>query len=639
MCPIFWNSANSGAGIIASDTTGYAQDPDLATTPSTPKLLRIPGSSVGAVPTAYQTSARAVYPVYDGVTEVSGVLQSLAIDPQTLAIDYSRYPTTFWSDLDLDALPASVDDLTLATAPVDFTNWHSAFQAEFIVRTGEANGDDPPEYVVTAGTETIAIYMLDDDNRPVNLMALTLSDYNKLSNAEKLRFDTNLSTSGHMASLGLTSVEDDKTALQTTLTGYLTLIGTSGMSTLQEALFSKQIQMLKDDITAAVAVSTEKITEAAEDIMARFKIVDQFVRAVRPTAITVTGLISMERTDGYGLDFSQMASSSTLVKTQVNCLDGGTRMDEGITKFIRAETEILNMKERRQVIAQNAAYRDPNLDVPNLIYQLQLLYEGENKAIVDAGTEEFRQLHKLLEDYNVMQQLLSTTISYFDTGDTDEKRRFMNIGQEDDGDIDEKTMIDYELAGDRQGSGLNYNNYDETYSNGAAGIDVLSSPIYHWSVLANYTDSLSTMHRDFLTALESYDFNLSVKPDSHTIEGDYDGKLSEQQMLAFAMFVDEPWATLTSRTHPIEDLYGAERPSFDLVDQTEEGAGSLKLLSKNAFDQFQTQLSNTITILNQQNQIKQNDVENATKQQNRHFELGNNALRKMNDLLLMIGRS
>ena len=51
-----------------------------------------------------------------------------------------------------------------------------------------------------------------------------------------------------------------------------------------------------------------------------------------------------------------------------------------------------------------------------------------------------------------------------------------------------------------------------------------------------------------------------------------------------------------------------------------------------------TQLSATITILNQQNQIRQNEIQNAAKQANRHFELGNNALRKMNDILMSIGR-
>jgi hypothetical protein len=260
---------------------------------------------------------------------------------------------------------------------------------------------------------------------------------------------------------------------------------------------------------------------------------------------------------------------------------------------------------------------------------LQLLYEGEQKGVVDAGTEEFRQLHRLLEDYNVMQQLLSTTIAAFDTGKTDDKRRFMNIGAKDDGDVDESQLLKTSVLDEDD---LNNNDYVESYSPSATGIDSTHNPRYHWSVLANFDDDLADMFRGYYDGVNDVDVDIDI-------DGDYTGKLSEREMLAFSMFADEPWADTDDRGHPIESLYNSDRPKFDLIEEGEEGAGSLKLMSKNAFDQFQTKLSGAITILNQQNQIKQNDVENATKEQNRHFELGNNALRKMNDLLLMIGRS
>lgn len=641
MCAVtngYWNSANSGSGMITATTTGDSQ---------TPKPVPMPGSSVGAIPAGYRTSAQAVYPVYDGVTEVSGVLQTLAqvYDPvtKTTAIDYSRYPASFWSDLDLLAPPASPSTLTLATAPADFTNWHSAFQAEFIVRYSDEKAIDPPAYQIGSGSSTVAIFMLDDDNRPVNLLSLTLSDYGKLSDAEKIRFNAKLTSSGHLENLGLSTSNAERALLLTSgsstdpgLNEYLATISGSGLTAAQKLLFSAQIQMLKDSVTVPVpqvpavtnelpAFNAEKIKDAAGEVMARFKIVEAFVTSVRSTAVTFYGDIDMGRTAGL-FSRSDTATTTTLARANVNSLDGGARMDEGVEKFLRAETVILNMKQRREVIAQNSAYRDPNLDVPNLIFQLQLLYEAESEGVVDAGTEEFRQLHKLLEDYNVMQQLLSTTIAAFDTGKTDDKRRFMNIGVKDDGEVDDRQNQDVLSTTD-----LIFNTYSESY-NGTNWINTeKTSPLYHWSVLANYSDNLATMHRDFVSAYD--DANI------YEHEGDVTGKLTRQQMLAFSMFADEVWAGTTNRAHPIEELYGAERPSFDLIDEGEEGAGSLSLLSKNAFDQYQTQISNTITILNQQNQIKQNDVENATKQQNRHFELGSNALRKMNDLLLMIGRS
>jgi hypothetical protein len=376
--------------------------------------------------------------------------------------------------------------------------------------------------------------------------------------------------------------------------------------------------------------SKEKIETEVNTIMKRFNVLEAFVSAPRRSeSVTIRGDLDHKRTDivttfNYRPD---AVSTSTLVRTRVNSLDEGATMDRGIANFVRAETEILNMKQRREVITQNSAFRDPNLDVPNLIFQLQLLYEAEAEGVVDAGTEEFRQLHKLLEDYNVMQQLLGTTLAAFDTGKNDDKRRFMNIGGKDDGGVD-KTQTEVQ---DVVRTAFDSNDYDESYD-GTSWVDAERSPYYHWSLLANYDDDLRDIFEEYTNRLRD-EGDVSGK-----LSGDTTGKLSRFEMLAFSMFADEPWAKTTTRGHPIEKLYGAERPKFDLIDQSDDGAGSLKLASKNTFDQYQTALSNTITILNQQNQIKQNEVENATKQQNRHFELGNNALRKMNDLLLMIGR-
>lgn len=619
-----WTGMNNGAGVLQHDTPGTQQDPNPPTTTSIP----LPGSAAGAIPSGYATSARAVYPVYDGVTEINGVRQSLAIDPRTGQIDYSRYPASFWN--------TSGGSRTLADNPPDFTNWHSAFQAEYIVL--KSNGTNPPAYTIGTSPNFAAIYMLDDKNRPVNLLGLTLSDYVTLTPSEKTRFQPNLILSGHLSRLGLQTDATSRAAVigtvgvpsEATLEGRIALINASSLTAAQKALFTSQLAMLVNQVAASSAFNAERIQAEAREIFDRFKVVDAFVRAPRQANVTVTGTLEQQRTPGLGLDYGiRTVSTSTLVKTNVNSLDNGATIDSGIQAFLRAEEQILAMKQRRELIVQNSAYRDPNLDVPNLIYQLQLLYEGENEGLVDAGTETFRQLHKLLEHYNVMQQMLTTTISVFDTSKNDDKRRFMNIGVKPDGSVDEDQALKTSVE---KNDLLNFNNYDESYSSTTSTIRSDYNPKYHWSVLTrSTTDPLASMFRDYYQRVEDNGVDREHK-------GDVTGKLSEQQMLAFAMFADEPWAGTSTRGHPIEELFGATRPSFDLIDQSEDGAGSLKLYSKNAFDQFQTAISNTITILNQQNQLKQNEIESATKAQNRHFELGNNALRKMNDMLMMIGR-
>jgi ribosomal protein S16 len=122
------------------------------------------------------------------------------------------------------------------------------------------------------------------------------------------------------------------------------------------------------------------------------------------------------------------------------------------------------------------------------------------------------------------------------------------------------------------------------------------------------------------------------------------GGLSAAEMRIVGMFSKDPWGSGdTSKTnmlakHPIEALYGVPRPTSLLSDDTRDGFGSLRLERRDYWDKWGTQLSDAVTLLNQKNQLKQNEIESATKESNRHFDLGNNALRKMNEMLMSIGR-
>lgn len=56
------------------------------------------------------------------------------------------------------------------------------------------------------------------------------------------------------------------------------------------------------------------------------------------------------------------------------------------------------------------------------------------------------------------------------------------------------------------------------------------------------------------------------------------------------------------------------------------------------WDNFGTQLTNQITNINQSNQIRQNSISQTTSQAGRHFDLVNNTLRRLNDILATIAR-
>lgn len=494
----FWDSANSGQGQITIGTD-FDGDTLLGSTgdQQTDKALEnIPGSGKGAIPATYTTAAQAVYPVY---------FETL----QTLADSNPR------ADAELAALlPSNYDD----TDPSDFASWHSAHQALFIYEKHSPDG-----YTISSSGTTIAHFMLDEDNYPINVYALTQSDYAKLSETDKANFNDQLVALGVLDELGLTT---DKTDVTDQIASFRSDVTDSGLSTDIQDVFTAQYDLILARVNNNYAISEDAVLSEIAKVAERFVRVETFSNTATPTNNGDLGYLN-----------------------NPNSLDYGATIAEGIEEFMRAERAILSAQNRREALTGTSSFRDPKLDVPNLIYKLQLMYEAQAEGEQDSGTEEIRQLHKLLEDYAVMQALVNATVGLFNPENADQEK------------------------------GLNDDD----------------------------ADSLTSTQKGAISMFDS--------------ESDFDA----------------------GREHPIEALFGATRPTFDILpdfgtvvnDGSDENYVNHR---KTAWDSFSTTISDTITILNQNNQIKQNDIEDASKRQNRHFELGNNALRKMHDMIQTIGR-
>ena len=74
-----------------------------------------------------------------------------------------------------------------------------------------------------------------------------------------------------------------------------------------------------------------------------------------------------------------------------------------------------------------------------------------------------------------------------------------------------------------------------------------------------------------------------------------------------------------------------QTPLF-MIREGEDDLG-LSRFKKTVWDTYSTQLSDAVTQINQQVQLIQNEVSEATTQKNRHFDLGDNALTKMYDMI------
>lgn len=571
------NWGNSGDSVLQLDSTG---DQQIAA------HLRMPGTGYGAVPTAYTTAAQLVYPTYDG-----SVGKTL---PGPLPTDYA--------------------------APTErFLQWHSAHQLQKLRESttsisGTAGGTafNLKTLSLTVGGQTLQFMLSQDGQRVINLTTLQKADIAKLTLAEQTALTQSSGWSTLKDTLGLDTAS---TTLLNQLIGTPsnasagsprklivdTFAGRASWNSMTQPdvdLFLDQLAVMQRRFEGSAIIDQNTIQLETAKIVERFQRAFDFAN-VRPQETIVEYRL-------YDEDGNELGRGDNEYTARTISSDGNATIRRGYEEFLRAERQILAALETRESVANSVLFRDPKLDVPNLIFRLQQLYEFEAAGRQDAGTEEMKQLHKLLTDYGIMQRLVNETIGFYNAKESDEKRRFLNIGADaDDPDSVDDTQRNksesylerkYALTSDvEDGGGLTILRTDTQQNNDG-------TPQYEWGIQLDQAG------------------------------------LSESERRAVTMFMDESYV-YSDVLHPMEIRAGVEdRPKIDLADDSGKGEGSLFLHRKGKWDSFSTQLSDRVTILNQQNQIKQNEIENDKKQENRHFDLANNALRKMNDMLLTIGR-
>jgi hypothetical protein len=153
------------------------------------------------------------------------------------------------------------------------------------------------------------------------------------------------------------------------------------------------------------------------------------------------------------------------------------------------------------------------------------------------------------------------------------------------------------------------------------------------------------MQRIINDTIKAYDGNTSVKKGLLGLQGlvfKADGTVetagaSTSSLGTYAknasMFED---ALYSYRRHPLEILRNIQRPIDDMFHNARK---ELNGYTKAHWDTYAAELADTVTLLNQESQIKMNDINSMDKQKNRHFDLANSALSKLNDMLQNIARA
>jgi hypothetical protein len=592
-------------------------------------LLHMPGTLAGAVPAAYVAAAQAVYP---------------------------------WAY-----------DANEAVRPYDasFPTWHSRQQINYLAKNGDVSIPPLPSGPVTETTPRPQAYytVSTDRSTVINLMSLTTSDYQRLSLQDRQKLETLAAFTVLVApTLGLTT---DRSGVNTKLFNIRN--GENGrpsplsaLPTEDRKVFEQQLQLIERRMASSPRIAEGTVQKQIADIATRLGRAAAFA-SVKPQTdirVLIEGVNGVKIENGqftnYGAEGNFYADFRTEVRGNVISSDDNATVTSGYQSLMRMERDILTAQLRREALARtDITFSDPKNDVAQLIYQLQLLYQGEATSVSDAGTEEMSQLHRLLADYAIIQRLVNETLKAFNPKSQEEKRRFMNLGGRGD-DVDTAQKIDgIGRTEDGQDTRILYywDGRSEPIKLGdridrTGGYDV--GPRYHWYLLGAQRSSNGTITNPLVSSDQLYQYSAdgplvpagriidrfsAYRSDQTTNIPVLTGNLTKEEMRIVSMFSKDVWASGTfPQTHPIELLYNVPRAMANLTNESAADVGSLRLERRDYWDKWSTQLSDNVTLLNQKNQLKQNEIENASKEANRHFDLGTNALKKMNDMLMAIGR-
>lgn len=468
----------------------------------------LPGSDVGIVSEPIVTSVTELFPELDG---------------STVTLPAASRPDEFGEAPDvLDA--------------ADFMKWHSAYQLEYI--KSKLNGAS--SLAITGGASDINVMLSGDGKKVYIIENLDKTKIARMTLAEQTSLAGIIPFINRLDDLQLSTESEAANSLVQTVIDRINNMSTP-MGADDKKVFTDQLANMKLQLATMKIFSLSEIKTQVDAIEARFKRAEAFAGNWESTPRQVIGPGDDDPPVYYYQD-------------NVVSLDNGATIARGYQIFIAQEKQLLALQNKRLEIAGLRATPEGerpipgNLDVPTLVYMLQLNYNLQGEAKVAIQTEEINQTNALLKTYAEMQRLVNDTIKEFDVKKQEESRSILGA----DGD---------------KGPG-----------------NIGSAAVF-------------------------------------------------QQNPVLAMF--DKWHT--RQLHPIEELKNVSRVTQEM--SANFANNTLKEWTKATWDTFGSQLADRVTLINQESQIKMNEVNSLDKQKNRHFDLANNALAKMSEILQNIARA
>ncbi len=502
--------------------------------------------------------------------EIQGGIQG-AVSVNAQSDSSALYPALVDTASDGDQ-PANFD----APSSSDFLSWHTAWQIKYIqqknpifLNTSIGSGADKISVFLGDGAQSEKVFVVQNlQKSDIGMMTMgtqerlaSLSDWNADGGlADKYGYSKNATIASLRASL--------KSTLRTEYINKMTKPSGSVMTDADVKLFTRQIDNIMTRLDNSSVFNTAQIKTAAELVYTRYKRAAAF--AISPS-LNSSGL-PKQGEDFNAADTLQVGGlprypDPSIIPNAIST-DGNQYINKGYEKFISEEKRILQADNAKIKLGSLIAAQPQNMDLPRLIFFLQMNDDLTKNRQNIANTEELKQQNRYVQDLSIVQRLLNKTIGKFGTG-----------------------------TGERL------------------------------DLLANGTIELSNGNGVLKTA---YANNL----------------LSKDEMAIFSMF-EKNNTDLSYTAHPIEALRNLpKRPTLNLGIPTDvypqapkQWVLALSSLPRSTWENYQTMVSDYINNVNMATSALQNENQSLDREKNRHYDLANNSISKMFEMLQTITRS
>ncbi|WP_375453315.1 hypothetical protein [uncultured Methylobacterium sp.] len=638
-----------------NDGTTYVQtgSSPLNILASPGQVLAIPydhllGSEVGLDPNPNRANAESLFPTLDGtaghtiVDKPAAVLAEFGKAPTALSAEaFNSWHTAVQLEYLRKYIPASGSSVTIGTG----TNVITAF-----ISAGVPN---PADTTAEAATRTIAggnkVYIAENLQKQ-DIAKMSLADQNKLAGLAVFQ-----GTAGLGAGLGLVGGATALIQMQVKVDAALARIanpsgekgGDGHMPAADKRLFSDQLDNVRASLGNSAIFSEAEIDKQVDEIMTRFARANAF-------AVNLYDLNSRDPIIYFGSPYLYVTTpafgkiSEGKKPGSVGFATEGEWRDSFNNAFVtnengaNVEPLYFFQEDKPDVKINLRTYVDEkaielgvgalqpyvlNLDPPPIVFGGSDLYINGialNSVSFPAGT---RGSPGLIPDAKYVSTDQNAKIRQgYDTFIAQE-RQLLSL---------QNTRKSLAETGTLQNRALDVPNLVylfQLYTNlaGEAKIRIGTEEVDQTNALLKTYAVMQNLINKTVANFTGSDTNATqvLSGSGAKVEDPNDGieyafnALTEDEKRVSAMFTQG--GGYSGAKHPIEALLGLSRP----VERMEAKKSS-------AWQQFSTSVGQAVTQINQESQIKMNEINALTKQKDRNFDLANNALSKMSEIVQKI---